>query len=209
MQSRPDGLHAQVILLVDHHRDRLRFAEGHGAAGLQVLARLGSDEVTAREVALEQQQPQDRRRLLDVDPARLAVEAGLDERREDIPSLAAYFVDRIARASGLPKRPFSGEAMAALQTYHWPGNVRELENTITKAVLLADGGVITPEALRLQAPRPPKAATTRKEFEEEAHQKLLELLQLHEWNVSEVARSLGVARTTVYRRMRKFGLEES
>ena len=61
---------------------------------------------------------------------------GLDERREDIPALVAYFVDRISRASGLPKRPLSVESMAALQTYNWPGNVRQLRNVIERTLIL-------------------------------------------------------------------------
>ncbi len=133
----------------------------------------------------------------------------LRDRTEDIPALTEHLLQRAADKLGRPRPRVDPSALEALLAHHWPGNVRELENVVTKAVLLADDGVITPEALRLQAPRPPKAATTRKAFEEEAHQKLLELLQLHEWNVSEVARSLGVARTTVYRRMRKYGLEAS
>ncbi|MBY0421334.1 MAG: sigma-54 dependent transcriptional regulator, partial [Parvularculaceae bacterium] len=60
----------------------------------------------------------------------------LAERREDIPALVAYFVDRIARASGLPKRGLSPEAIAALQAYHWPGNVRQLRNVIERTLIL-------------------------------------------------------------------------
>ena len=61
---------------------------------------------------------------------------GLGERREDIPALVAYFIDRIAKGSGLPKRPLSSEGMAALQTYSWPGNVRQLRNVIERTLIL-------------------------------------------------------------------------
>ncbi|MHA7873738.1 MAG: sigma-54-dependent transcriptional regulator, partial [Hyphococcus sp.] len=61
---------------------------------------------------------------------------GLDERREDIPALIAFFVDRISRSSGLPKRPFSAEAIAALQAYAWPGHVRQLRNVIERTLIL-------------------------------------------------------------------------
>jgi len=133
----------------------------------------------------------------------------LRERAEDIPALTEHLLQRAADKLDRPRARLDPRALEALLAHHWPGNVRELENVVTKAVLLADDGVITPEALHLQAPRTTEAPTTRKAFEEEARQTLLDRLQQHEWNISEVARSLGVARTTVYRRMRKYGLEAS
>ncbi|MEM1193750.1 MAG: sigma-54 dependent transcriptional regulator [Pseudomonadota bacterium] len=62
----------------------------------------------------------------------------LADHREDIPSLVSYFVDRLARTHGLPKRGFTADAIAALQTYQWPGNVRQLRNVIERTLILAD-----------------------------------------------------------------------
>jgi DNA-binding NtrC family response regulator len=71
----------------------------------------------------------------------------LRERREDIPLLVAHFVDKIAAATGKAAQGVSPEALAILETYHWPGNVRELENVIERAIVLGNGGQITPESL--------------------------------------------------------------
>ena len=66
----------------------------------------------------------------------------LRERREDIPLLVAHFVEKIGRSTERQVRGITPEALAVLETYHWPGNVRELENTIERAILVCEGGVI-------------------------------------------------------------------
>ncbi|PKP85374.1 MAG: sigma-54-dependent Fis family transcriptional regulator, partial [Alphaproteobacteria bacterium HGW-Alphaproteobacteria-2] len=63
----------------------------------------------------------------------------LSDRREDIPLLAAHFIDLFHRTQGLPKRVLSDEAVAALQTMRWPGNVRQLRNVIERILILGDG----------------------------------------------------------------------
>ncbi|MCH8467568.1 MAG: sigma-54 dependent transcriptional regulator, partial [Roseinatronobacter sp.] len=65
---------------------------------------------------------------------------GLEERREDIPLLAEYFVDDLHRTQGLPKRALSEAARAHLQTMRWPGNIRQLRNVIERAMILGDAG---------------------------------------------------------------------
>ena len=66
----------------------------------------------------------------------------LRARREDIPELARHFLTRIAAEEGKRVRTISPEAMALLAAYQWPGNVRQLENTIFRAIVLADGEAI-------------------------------------------------------------------
>ncbi|HZS64391.1 MAG TPA: sigma-54 dependent transcriptional regulator [Xanthobacteraceae bacterium] len=79
----------------------------------------------------------------------------LRERPADIAELAHYFIKKYAAANGVPLRPLSAEARHALMSNRWPGNVRELENTIHRAVLLAQGdeigidGLLTPDGARL------------------------------------------------------------
>ena len=71
----------------------------------------------------------------------------LRERPADVIELAQYFVGKYAVANGVPARPLSHEARRTLTVNHWPGNVRELENTMHRAVLLAIGAEIGPEAI--------------------------------------------------------------
>ncbi|MCA3346588.1 MAG: sigma-54-dependent Fis family transcriptional regulator, partial [Roseomonas sp.] len=76
----------------------------------------------------------------------------LRERPADILPLARYFAERYAHANGLPQRPLGPEAETMLLSHPWPGNVRELENAIHRAVLLAEGSVIGPDAIELMTP---------------------------------------------------------
>ena len=69
----------------------------------------------------------------------------LRERKEDIPILVEYFINKYCNEMKTPVKSVSKEALDILMGYHWKGNVRELENTIERAVILCDGDVITPE----------------------------------------------------------------
>ncbi|MGA0846536.1 MAG: sigma 54-interacting transcriptional regulator, partial [Luteolibacter sp.] len=73
----------------------------------------------------------------------------LRERREDIPLLAEFFLQRITRKNGMARIHFSAEAINALQSHHWPGNVRELENTIARACALANSSILLPADIPL------------------------------------------------------------
>ena len=80
----------------------------------------------------------------------------LRDRREDIKPLAEYFIEKYAKANGVPVRKLSDAALNKLTGYHWPGNVRELENSMHRSVLLATGAKIEPDAILLQgAPEEP------------------------------------------------------
>ena len=73
----------------------------------------------------------------------------LSQRIGDIEPLAQYFTEKYSEANHVPLRPLSPEAIAKLKAYHWPGNVRELENTMHRAVLMAQGNAISAEAILL------------------------------------------------------------
>jgi Nif-specific regulatory protein len=77
----------------------------------------------------------------------------LRERRDDIPLLAAFFLRRYAELHRCPVPELTPAAVEALKAHDWPGNVRELENTLERLIVLADGGPITPDLLRVGRPR--------------------------------------------------------
>ena len=116
-------------------------------------------------------------------------------------------VKQAAEETGAPEPRFSKRALEALLDHPWPGNVRELENVVTKAVLLAEGGMVDVGDLGLAAP-PRQAAQTRGEHEQATADRLRDTLQATGWNVSETSRRLGVSRPTVYRWMKRYGLDE-
>jgi two-component system, NtrC family, nitrogen regulation response regulator NtrX len=70
----------------------------------------------------------------------------LKERREDVPELARFFLERSAETSGIPGRELSTDALTALQAYDWPGNVRQLRNLMDWLMIMAPGG--TGDAIR-------------------------------------------------------------
>jgi two-component system response regulator AtoC len=78
----------------------------------------------------------------------------LRDRREDIPMLVEYFLRRHAALCGKTIRSVDDGAMSALVRHSWPGNVRELEHTIERAVVLATGPVITPDAVMIDSAEP-------------------------------------------------------
>ena len=73
----------------------------------------------------------------------------LRSRKDDVEPLTQYFITKYSQANGIPERPLSPKALEKLQSYAWPGNVRELENTIHRAVLMAQGEAIGPDAILL------------------------------------------------------------
>ncbi|MGZ5465103.1 MAG: sigma-54 interaction domain-containing protein [Thermoanaerobaculia bacterium] len=128
----------------------------------------------------------------------------LRERREDIEPLARFLLIRVAAQQGRELR-FSPDAIRALLRYSWPGNVRELENAIEYAVAVGRGQTIQPEDLPLEVLEPAHLAAKPASATGEA-QTLRAALEKHHWNREATARSLGIGRTTLWRKMRECGL---
>ena len=80
------------------------------------------------------------------------------ERTKDIPLLADHFLERFGRSLGKPRQGLADDALERLVAYSWPGNVRELENVLERAVILSDGGRITPRELPHNVLAPPAGA---------------------------------------------------
>jgi transcriptional regulator of acetoin/glycerol metabolism len=103
----------------------------------------------------------------------------------------------------------SDQAWRCLLGYAWPGNVRQLLNTLRQAVALAEGGVIEladlPEELLDRAvPARPKVLEQQVEDAEARH--LLEVLKRERWNMSLAAEAAGISRSTLYRKMKRYGI---
>jgi Nif-specific regulatory protein len=134
----------------------------------------------------------------------------LRERVEDIPLLVEHCVASAAQELGWPKPEVSAEARALLSAYSWPGNVRELRNVLERAVLLCDGGTITPEHLPKEltgvVERVPLGdGTSSLEGYEKAM--IVKALQEHNWNQSRAASALGISRDNLRYRLRKYAIE--
>jgi DNA-binding NtrC family response regulator len=136
----------------------------------------------------------------------------LRERKEDIPILAGYFLDKYNKQENKNIKEINPDALELLMSYHWPGNVRELENAIERGVVLAYGDQMhandLPAAVRSIGEKKiyesdDKLSNWIEKLEEEAlKQALLEC----EGNISKTAKKLGIGRATIYRKAKKYGL---
>ena len=146
---------------------------------------------------------------LNVIPIQLAP---LRERREDVLPLARHFLERHAREAGR-RLTFAPEAERALAAHEWPGNVRELENAVERAVVLARGDAITPEDLLLEAgmaareSMPAAAGSLQDALDHAAGERIRSALEAAGGQRNEAARALGIDRTTLYRMMKRLGIE--
>ena len=136
----------------------------------------------------------------------------LRERAEDVPPLADYFLEEFSRRNGFRPRRFSLEAMELLRVYHWPGNVRELRNTVERMAILAPADLLTVDDVPLEIRF--KAAEAGPNLLEEARrtaerEQIMRALNDTRWNVSRAARSLGLERTNLHKRIRALGLRRA
>lgn len=131
----------------------------------------------------------------------------LRERREDIPELAAHFLNRQSTRYGKQLAGFDASAMQALMDHLWPGNIRELEHTIERAILLANADVVRATDLALNDRATPAAQRLEELTLNEAERTLIQkALARHDGNVSHAAKALGLSRSALYRRMSVHGL---
>ncbi len=140
----------------------------------------------------------------------------LRERREDIPSLVAHFVNVLTNREGVAQRTVAADAVERLSQLEWPGNVRELRNTLERLLILSAGPRITgDDVTRLVGARDPEQAglgsllecKTFEEFKHAAEKAfLLAKLREFDWNVSETARGLDMPRSNLYKKIERYGL---
>lgn len=132
----------------------------------------------------------------------------LRERGRDIRELCLHFIDKINPDLDKPVEGLSPKALDLIRSHPWPGNIRQLENTLAIAMYLCGGGTLEPGHLiraGLDAPQVPGPAP---ENMETLQRELLEkTLKAHGYNIRKTAASLGVSRNTVYRKMKRYGIE--
>ncbi|WP_437945786.1 sigma 54-interacting transcriptional regulator [Sorangium sp. So ce296] len=130
----------------------------------------------------------------------------LRERPDDIPAIAQAIVEKLSARQGRPAFRLSRGALRRLMSYGWPGNVRQLENVLSRACVLAPGPEIGPADIQLPAAAPAPRARSRADYRGAEAERIRAALDLARWNVCEVSRSLGIPRTTLYRKLAQYGL---
>ncbi|MGV6819427.1 MAG: nitrogen assimilation response regulator NtrX [Parvularcula sp.] len=145
----------------------------------------------------------------------------LKERREDIPQLAAHFIEQLCDASGMRRRVLTPEAEAALQTYKWPGNVRQLRNVLERTLLMSDrdegepiGIDHLPDEVVRSGPKLPTGESleqiialplreARERFEREY---LVAQIARFAGNISRTAAFIGMERSALHRKLKALGV---
>ena len=140
----------------------------------------------------------------------------------DIPVLAEHFIDTISGEQGLPKREFTAEAMAALQTFNWPGNVRQLRNLLERLMILGgEGEEIHVDELTSDTGRSPDKPDATQLSAAQASLPLREARELFErdyliaqinrfgGNISKTAAFVGMERSALHRKLKSLNVTTS
>ena len=128
----------------------------------------------------------------------------LRERPNDILLLTDAFLEELGQAIGCRPAGISDEVRGMLSAHDWPGNVRELRNVLERATILCGGGLIMPKHVALQSTPPPPSTAG---LDEIVRRRIEQTLTETAWNISKSARYLGLTRTQMYVRLRKYRLE--
>ncbi len=206
----PFAAQAKLLQLL---QSRHYYALGAVSATLADLRLIAASNASLEERVADKRFREDLFYRLNVLPVRLP---SLAERRSDLPELSTALLARITQRHGLPALTFSPAALHAIQSSDWPGNVRQLENAIEAAAVRAAGGAAEEIAVRHVFPQrevgtPESGLPVTFQEATRAYQKQLieRTLRETDWNVSETARRLDLARSHVYQLIASFGLERS
>lgn len=130
----------------------------------------------------------------------------LRERNEDIILLTEHFLNRYKRKYDKPRLKITQKAIDKLMTYRWPGNIRELKHTIEKAVILSDSGTITPESFQFGDLMAKFSEFSSYKLEDVEKNLIARVIEIHKGNMSKVAKELNISRTTLYAKIKRYGL---
>jgi two-component system nitrogen regulation response regulator NtrX len=194
-----------------------RFRRVGGDADVQVDVRvISSSSRDLREEISAGRFREDLFHRLNVVPIRVP---GLAERRDDVPEMVNYFIERIAEATGLPRRRLGEDAIATLQVHDWPGNVRQLRNNVERLMILASGDPnepITAEMLPSETPSASQSgaigtekiiALPLREARELFEREYLNAQILRfGGNISRTAAFIGMERSALHRKLKSLGL---
>ncbi|MGQ9484142.1 MAG: sigma-54-dependent transcriptional regulator [Desulfosoma sp.] len=131
----------------------------------------------------------------------------LRARREDIPLLADFFLRRFRKETNKPVEGLDKKAVELLCAYDWPGNVRELENAVERAVVLAQGRILTEDDFAFL--RKTYGAVEPQSLEDMERLHIQRILKQCRGNISQTARVLKINRTTLHHKIKKYGLQGS
>lgn len=130
----------------------------------------------------------------------------LRERKTDIPVLAEHFMAQFSRKYNKPGLTLAQSSLRKLQDYHWPGNIRELQHAIERAVIMAESDTLEADNFVLEKPASRTAIDANLNLEQVEKDTIKKALIKYQGNLSKAATELGLGRSTLYRKMNKYGL---
>jgi transcriptional regulator with PAS, ATPase and Fis domain len=128
----------------------------------------------------------------------------LRERKEDIPLLVNYFINKYCMSMNKPPATIDTAALNRIQEFNFPGNIRELENMVERAIVIGNGKRITLKDLPEEKTFVSNSIESLDEFEKAF---ILQILNKYDWNISRTARALKVDRVTLYNKIKKYDLK--
>jgi two-component system response regulator AtoC/two-component system response regulator HupR/HoxA len=200
------SLATQLQNLFDTGRVRRVGAKGDTAVDVRILATTSEDAATfLRRPPLG---PRFAGHHLVVPPLRARV--------DDVPGMSNRLLARSAARHARPAREFSPEAVAKLMAYKWPGNVAELSCAVERAALICDRAVVGPSFVAIEGSEPTASDGTERvtavidlpgQLDDLERRELYAALDRCGGNKAEVARVLGIQRTTLYYRLKRLGID--
>jgi DNA-binding NtrC family response regulator len=129
----------------------------------------------------------------------------LRERREDIEALSKNFISQFCKENGLTQKTLDDSALEFLLNYSWPGNIRELKSVIKRSVLLSEKEILGSSDIYLQQGEF-QAENVRElnPIEKSEKELILEAMKRNNGNISKTSRELGIGRSTLYRKLKKY-----
>jgi transcriptional regulator with PAS, ATPase and Fis domain len=133
----------------------------------------------------------------------------LRERRQDIPLLVSFFINKFSTVMNKPVKKVSKEAMEFLTNHDWPGNVRELENAIERAMVVGKTNSITVDDLPFHLSNNSEFNSDEKSLASFERNYILKILNENSWNISKAAQTLEIDRVTLYNKINKYSLRKA
>lgn len=131
----------------------------------------------------------------------------LRERRDEIPVLAEYFLEKYAKKYNKENLKLNAEIKKKLSRYSWPGNIRELQHTLEKVVILHEKSALTANDFFFDKPLSYQPTSFTLNLEENERELIRKSLQVNKGNISRAAEDLGISRKTLYNKMEKYEIE--
>ena len=133
----------------------------------------------------------------------------LRERKEDIKLLADYYLDHYSNLYRKESVKLTRETLQKLEDYHWPGNIRELAHSLERAVIMCKGSSLKPDDFVLRARSKPVQHVDEQMIRVEDYERkaISEAMSKYNGNLSKAAEEIGMARSTLYRKIARFGIE--